>query len=82
MKKYLVFYAVDNKLELCRHDLESLSFSEAMEKLNQLPDEEVIMYELTDSYATKGLSLPDFVNDYNDELFDGSYWWCDILTED
>ena len=78
MRKYLVFYPVDNELKLERHTFDLMTDEEAWKELQKL--EGVRVYDLTRSDRNgRMLDLGDFVEDYNDEELDGG-WWSTVLT--
>lgn len=79
--KELVFYKVDNSMDYDRHTFDGLDGNEAYAMLANLPEDEVHFYELTEGYNTRGPSLSDFIEDYNDEELDGG-WWCTIIKHD
>ena len=78
MRKYLVFYPVENELKIERHTFDLMTDEEAWEELCKV--EGVRIYDLTRSNRNGSmLDMGDFVEDYNDEELDGG-WWSVILT--
>lgn len=78
MRKYLVFYPVENELNYERHSFDLMSDEEAWKELQKL--ESARVYDMTRSDRNgQMLDLGDFVEDYNDEELDGG-WWSIILT--
>ena len=45
-----------------------------MDKLAKLSDEELRCYDISTP-----MTANEFVYDYNDEIIDGSDWWCVII---
>ena len=78
MRKFLVFYPIENELNYGRHAFDLMSDEEAWKELQKL--EGVRVYDMTRSDRNgRTLDMGDFVEDYNDEELDGG-WWSVILT--
>lgn len=78
MRKYLVFYPVENELGLGRRTFDAMTDEEAWKKLGEV--EGIRVYDLTRSDRNgRTLDMGDFMEDYNDEELDGG-WWSIILT--
>ena len=79
----LVFFAVNNSLELGRHSFDCVEDdSKVMETLSQLKEGEVRVYDMSHYGYGKEPSpnAADFETDYNDEILDGG-WWCIVLND-
>lgn len=76
----IAFYKVDNSLNYERHEFDTNRPETIIEKLQQLPEDEVKLYD-GDKYSwqSKEPTLADFETDYNDEELDGG-WWCIIIN--
>lgn len=78
MRKYLVFYPVDNELKFERHTFDAMTDEEAWNELQKLEGARV--YDMTRSDRNgQMLDMGDFVEDYNDEELDGG-WWSIVLA--
>ena len=82
----IAFYKVGNSQKYERHTFDDISDKpeEIMAKLKRLKSDEVRMYS-TEAYGY-GQTRPypnmaDFEDDYNDEIIDGSGWWCIVIRE-
>ena len=77
----IAFYKVNNSLNYERHEFDTNRPDTIIEKLQQLPEDEVKLYD-GDKYSwqSKEPTLADFENDYNDEELDGG-WWCIIIND-
>lgn len=71
----LAFYAVDNSQHYGRHEFDCIydKPSEIKKMLSKLSDEELRIYD------TGSEGLYDLAEDYNDEIIDGSQWWCVVI---
>lgn len=77
----IAFYKVDNSLNYGRHEFDANRLETIIEKLQQLPDDEVKLYDADKySWQSETPSLADFETDYNDEQLDGG-WWCIIIND-
>lgn len=77
----IAFYKVDNSLNYGRHEFDANRPETIIEKLQQLPDDEVKLYDADKySWQSETPSLADFETDYNDEQLDGG-WWCIIIND-
>ncbi len=70
----LVFYRVGNSLELDRHSFDFWQPESIWEKLQELPEDEIRVYNCSDN-----MSLLEFQEEYNDEILDGG-WWSILLN--
>ena len=78
MKKILAFYPVTNSATADRNHFDSMNPEEAYSVLKSMP--EARLYDLTRNDRTgQMLDMQDFVEDYNDEIFDGG-WWSVIIV--
>lgn len=78
MRKYLVFYPVNNELGLDRHTFDAMTDEEAWKELQK--SEWIRVYDMTRSDRNgRMLDMGDFVEDYNDEELDGG-WWSVVLA--
>jgi hypothetical protein len=78
----LAFYKVKNSLNLERHSFDCEDNGEKiLAKLAELPDEECRVYDMSKyGYGKEpGSNAADFEDDYNDEIIDGSDWWCIVI---
>ena len=82
----IAFYKVANSQGYERHTFDAISDKpeEIMAKLKRLKSDEVRMYS-TEAYGYGQThpypNMADFEDDYNDEIIDGSGWWCIVIRE-
>lgn len=76
MKRLLVFIPVDNEQDLDRTVLGTLTDQEVWAKLPK----NAMVYNLDKNMAPQDQypGMLNFVEDYNDEVFDGG-WWSTVL---
>jgi hypothetical protein len=78
----IAFYKVNNSKDYERHTFDGICNQpeKIEEMLNELPDDEVRIYDIKVGYDTRMPSLDDFVEDYNNEILDGG-WWTVIIND-
>lgn len=74
----IAFFRVDNSKNYDRDEFNGWSKEETLQALNELPEDEVRIYNF-DFYGYSGLAgmvqnASDFEQDYNDEILDGGWW--------
>jgi hypothetical protein len=74
----LAFYKVDNSLGYERHTFDDIydKPERIKEKLFMLNDDELRCYDMSTPETADEL-----VEDYNDEIIDGSGWWCIVIND-
>ena len=71
----LGFYKVNNACGYERYTFINDKPDEIVEKLKKLPEDEYHIYDLsTIDTNVMHYTLGDFVEDFNDEVLDGSFW--------
>lgn len=79
-KRILAFYKVGNSLGYGRHQFDGFpggeyhTDEEMDAMLRKLPDDEVKFYNLDDPRDFDGDFMGGFIDDFNDEEFDGGWW--------
>ena len=73
----LAFYKVDNSLGYERHSFDDIydKPQEIKDMLCGLPDDELRVYDMDNSY-----DVDDLKEDYNDEILDNG-WWCIVIND-
>lgn len=68
----LAFYKVNNSQDYNRHTFDDIydEPEKIKEMLSKLGDDELSVYDLDNKYDKIA-----FVDDYNEEIYDGG-WWC------
>lgn len=76
MKRLLIFIPVDNEQDLDRTQLGKLTDQEVWAKLPS----NAMVYNLDKTIVSRDQypGMMNFVEDYNDEVFDGG-WWSTVL---
>lgn len=78
MLHFIAFFPVDNSLEYCGSDFNTLTDKEIIDKLRDLKrsGDQVRFYNLSsENYETLFPSIANLVSDYNAEELDGG-WFC------
>ena len=85
MKKYLLFYRVNNSKGYGRHefDMYSNDFNKCMDMLGELQKGEWCLYHTDKESELEFLTYPlyEFCEDFNDSMFENTTWWSVVITK-
>jgi len=84
MKKYLLFYKVNNSKQYGRHEFDLCydDFDACMEKLEKLGSDEWSMFH-TEEFGRLDFTRPlgEFMEEFNDSVFENCAYWCAVLVK-